>query len=136
MLILENNCSYLLTFKKNLPIGIIDAKYLRHFHCQNENLTKTLSTNYHIISAHHIQTVMNDVKTEMINAFHKNTAIDESTTGVKDPFPWLDPEDPQRHMSDEEILDLMIDLSKSALSPTGKKELMSIVHKHKKAFSL
>ena len=136
MLILENNCSYSLTFKGDLPIGIIDARSLGHFHCQNENLTNTLSTNYHIISAHHIQTVINDVKIEVMNTFHKHMAIDESTTGVKDPFPWLDPEDPQRHMSDEEILDSTIDLSYSALSPTRKKELMSIVHKHKKAFSL
>ena len=70
------------------------CQILGHFHCQNKNLTKTLSSNYHIISAHHIQTVMNDVKTEVMNTFHKHTAIDESTTGVKDPFPWLDPEDP------------------------------------------
>ena len=53
VLILENNCSYSLTFKRNLPIGIIDARSLGYFHCQNENLTKTLSTNYHIISDHH-----------------------------------------------------------------------------------
>ena len=59
---------------------------------------------------------MNDVKTEVMNTFHKHTAINELTTGVKDSFPWLDPEDPQRHMSDDEISDLMIDLSKSALS--------------------
>ena len=67
---------------------------LGHFHCQNEHLIKTLLTNYHIISAHHFQTVLNDVKTEVMNTFHKHTAIDESRTGVKDPFPWLDPEDP------------------------------------------
>ena len=58
VLILENNCSYSLTFKRDLPIGIIDARSLGHFHCQNKNLTKTLLTNYYIISAHHIQTVM------------------------------------------------------------------------------
>ena len=39
-------------------------------------------------------------------------------------------------MSDEEILTQTIDLSKSALSRSEKHELMSLIHKHKKAFSL
>ena len=39
-------------------------------------------------------------------------------------------------MMDEEILDKAIDLSKSALTIPEKKELMSIIHKHKAAFSL
>ena len=39
-------------------------------------------------------------------------------------------------MTDEEILDKAIDLSKSALTIPKKKELMSIIHTHKAAFSL
>ena len=39
-------------------------------------------------------------------------------------------------MTDEEILDKATDLSKSALTIPEKKELMSIIHTHKAAFSL
>ena len=39
-------------------------------------------------------------------------------------------------MMDEEILDEAIDMSKSALTIPKKKELMSIIHTHKVAFSL
>ena len=55
---------------------------------------------------------------------------------TSDPYPWLDVDDPHRHMTDEEILDKAIDLSKSALTIPEKKELMSIIHTHKAAFSL
>ena len=39
-------------------------------------------------------------------------------------------------MTDEEILDTYIDLSKSSLNPTDKESLMEIIKTHKKAFSL
>ena len=58
------------------------------------------------------------------------------STSVSDPYPWLEADDPCRHMMDEEILDKAIDLSKSALTIPEKKELMSIIHTHKAAFSL
>ena len=53
-----------------------------------------------------------------------------------DPYPWLDADDPHRYMTNEEILDKAIDLSKSALTIPENKELMSIIHTHKAAFSL
>ena len=58
------------------------------------------------------------------------------STSVSDPYPWIEADDPHRHMTDEEILDKAIDLSKSALTIPKKKELMSIIHTHKAAFSL
>ena len=57
-------------------------------------------------------------------------------TGTSDPYPWLDADDPHRHMTDEEILNKAIVLSKSTLTIPEKKELMSIIHKNKAAFSL
>ena len=53
-----------------------------------------------------------------------------------DPYPWLDSEDPRRHMNDEEILWKYIDLKNSTLNEDGRAELMDIIIKHKKAFSL
>ena len=53
-----------------------------------------------------------------------------------DPYPWLDADDPHRNMTDEEILDNAIDLLKSALTIPEKRELMSLIHSHKAAFSL
>ena len=53
-----------------------------------------------------------------------------------DPYPWLDSKDPRRNMTDEEILWKYIDLTESTLDEEGKAELMEIIVKYKKAFSL
>ena len=53
-----------------------------------------------------------------------------------DPFPWLDPKDPRRHLTDEQILDHTIDLSNSCLNSREKKRLMAMIKCYKKAFSL
>ena len=53
-----------------------------------------------------------------------------------DLYPWLDKEDPQRNMTDEEILDKYIDLSKSHLTSKEKEEVMDLIVTYKKAFSL
>ena len=53
-----------------------------------------------------------------------------------DPYPWLDSKDPRRNMTDEEILWKYIDLTDSTLDEEGKAELMEIILKYKKAFSL
>ena len=44
-----------------------------------------------------------------------------------DPYPWLDKDDPRRHMTDEEILYKYIDLSESHLTESEKEEVMDLV---------
>ena len=45
----------------------------------------------------------------------------------KDPYPWLDPEDPRRKMTDQEILEKYIDLSDSDLDLTEKRSLYKVL---------
>ena len=54
----------------------------------------------------------------------------------KDPYPWLDADDPRRFQSDEEILYEKIDLSKSALTRKEKSKLMKMIIRYREAFSL
>ena len=54
----------------------------------------------------------------------------------KDPYPWLDLEDPRRDMTDEQILEKFIDLSDSDLSSSEKDTLLKLVKQFKEAFSL
>ena len=54
----------------------------------------------------------------------------------KDPYPWLDLEDPRRDMSDEEILEEYVDLSDSDLDPSEKDTLLKLMKQYKEAFSL
>ena len=53
-----------------------------------------------------------------------------------DPYPWLDEDDPQRNMTDEETLYKYIDLSESHLTSREKKEVMNLVVTYKRTFSL
>ena len=54
----------------------------------------------------------------------------------KDPYPWLENDDPRRHMTDQEILEKYVDLSDSDLSQAEKKSLYKVLLKYKEAFSL
>ena len=56
--------------------------------------------------------------------------------GGKDPYPWLDDDDPRRNMTDQEILEKYIDLSDSDLNSAEKRSLYKVLVKYKDAFSL
>ena len=128
---LENNCSHGLYFPSHLQIGIVDTRSLGYFHIPHETIAKSFSPKYKMVTANHMQLLMNYVSTSVMEAY-KPKRSNESI----DMYPWLDLDDPRRHMMDEEILHKMIDLSKSALDENGKKKLMAMIIKHKEAFSL
>ena len=54
----------------------------------------------------------------------------------QDPYPWLDPQDPRRFQTDRELLEQLIDLSDSCLTPLEKEQFYDLFEKYKKAFSL
>ena len=47
-------------------------------------------------------------------------------------YPWLDPSDERKYMTDQEILDKYIDLENSCLTEKEKKEVMEMLYKYKK----
>ena len=53
-----------------------------------------------------------------------------------DKYPWLDKDDPRRNMTDREIIEKFVDLSKSELTEKEKKELYDLFVKYREAFSL
>ena len=53
-----------------------------------------------------------------------------------DKYPWLDPEDERRNMTDREILEKYIDLKNSCLNKDEKVKVMDMLFKYKEAFSL
>ena len=55
---------------------------------------------------------------------------------TKDPYPWLDLDDPRRFQTDREILELAVDLSQSWLTKTQQIEFMNVLEKYKDAFCL
>ena len=54
----------------------------------------------------------------------------------RDHYPWLDPDDDRRHMTDREILEKHFNLDDSYLSKEEKTNVMDMLFKYKEAFSL
>ena len=53
-----------------------------------------------------------------------------------DKYPWLDPDDERRHMTDREILEKCINLNNSCLNKEQKTKVMDMLYKYRGAFSL
>ena len=58
------------------------------------------------------------------------------TPEEKDPYPWLDKDDPCRKMTDEEILRMKVPLDKSVLSTAEKERLIKLMLQNHTAFSI
>ena len=54
----------------------------------------------------------------------------------KEKYPWLEDRDERKYMTDREILDKYMDLDKSCLTESEKKEVRDMIYKYKDAFSL
>ena len=68
-----------------------------------------------------------------------NYRLESTPTPVmdtKDPYPWLEFDDPRRFQTDREILELAVNLSQSCLTNTQKTEFMDVLEKYKDAFCL
>ena len=61
---------------------------------------------------------------------------DREQVSLVDKYPWLDPEDKRRNMTDREILEKYINLEMSCLNKEEKVEVMDMLYKYKEAFSL
>ena len=55
---------------------------------------------------------------------------------MQEKYPWLDPNNERKYMSDREILDKYVDLDKSCLTDIEKKQVMDMLYKYKDIFSL
>ena len=134
-----NTSSEPMKFTSNNAIGIVGIRSLGFYNIRHSTLQYNLSIQlpqFNKMIHRHVggprpeqqQTCKGGKQGQGVNhADHGKSA---------DPYPWLDSEDPRRHMTDEEILWKYIDLKNSTLDEDGKAELMDVIIKHKKAFSL
>ena len=63
--------------------------------------------------------------------------IDDTNKSTPDDiYPWLDPDDVRRNMTDKEILQMKFNLKDSVLDDTGKEEFLTKVEQFTDVFSL
>ena len=108
-------------------IGIVDIRSLGYYKIKQGILQQNLSKYYRFEEAEKL--------CEYFNKF-VDTLKKEREQTMTDKYPWLDPEDERRHMTDREILEKYIDLKNSCLNKEEKMKVMDMVFKYREAFSL
>ena len=112
-------------FYHNIPFAYLDTRSIGYY----EPLTATqMISSDHLIFPSHMASISEHSIDRLI---HEEPALDN-----QDPYPWLDPQDPRRFQTDRELLEQLIDLSDSCLTPLEKEQFYDLLEKYEKAFSL
>ena len=77
-----------------------------------------------------------DTLCEQFNVFINTLKKERQQEESKENYPWLDPSDERKYMSDREILENYLDLEKLCLTERERKEVMDMQYKYEGAFSL
>ena len=73
---------------------------------------------------------------EYFNNFVNTLNKEREQKSLMDKYPWLDPDDKRRHMTDREVLEKYINLNNSCLSKEEKIKVMDMLFKYREVFSL
>ena len=130
---LVNTSKLTMFFREGTAFGIVDIRSLGYYNIRHKTLQYNLSLQPDVCN--HIRPTQ---ARQLPIPAPKQTCKQhvKPSSADQDKYPWLDPQDPRRYMTDEEILDTYVDLSKSSLSESQQNALRKIIKKHKKAFSL
>ena len=115
-------------FKPEEMIGIIDLRSLGYYKIKQGILQQNLSRYYRFEKAEKL--------CKYFNRFVNTLKKEREQKLTEDSYPWLDPDDDRRHMTDREILEKYINLNNSCLCKEEKIKVMDMLYKYKKAFSL
>ena len=115
-------------FKPEEMIGVIDLRSLGYYKIKQGILQQNLSRFYRLGKAEKLCKYFN----KFVNTLKK----EREQKLPNDKYPWLDPDDEWRHMTDREILEKYIDLGNSCLHEEEKKDIMNMLLDYKEAFNL
>ena len=124
-----------LQFNEQTAFGIVDIRSLGYFHIRHSTLQYNLSLNpntYNHLRPLHARPHAKPNLKHAVACKHRS----KHKSADSDKYPWLDPKDQRRNMSDEQILAEYIDLTESSLTCKEQGQLRKIILDHKQAFSL
>ena len=112
-------------FYHNIPFGYLNTRSIGYY----EPLTAVqMISSDHLIFPSHMASISEHSIDRLIH--------EEPALGNQDSYPWLDPQDPRRFQTDRELLEQLIDLSDSCLTPLEKEQFYDLLEQYKKVFSL
>ena len=109
-------------------IGIVDLRSLGYYKIKQGILQQNLSRYNRFEEAEKL--------CEYFNKFLNTLKREREQKSPTDSYPWLDPDDERRHMTDREILEKYINLNNSCLDKEEKTKVMHMLFKYREAFSL
>ena len=109
-------------------IGIIDLRLLGHYKIKQGILQQNLSRYSRFEKAEKL--------CEYFNKFVNTLKREREQKSLTDSYPWLDPDDERRYMTDRKILEKYINLNNSCLAKEEKTKVMDMLLKYREAFSL
>ena len=126
-----NNTPSTMYLSPEQSIGIVDIRSLGYYNIKSEVMRFNLTGFHNLLSRWdmdpHFEECFAKLSTQNIRY-----KIGGAKEKGPDQYPWLDKDDPRRHMTDE-ILYKYIDLSESHLTESEKVEVMDLVIDNKKA---
>ena len=109
-------------------IGVIDLRSLGYYKIKQGILQQNLSRYYRFEEAERL--------CEYFNKFVNMLKEGREQNSPTDKYPWLDPDDERKHMTDREILEKYINLNNSCLNKEEKTKVMDTLYKYRETFSL
>ena len=109
-------------------IGIIDLRSLGYYKIKQGILQQNLSRYYRFKEAEKL--------CEYFNKFVNMLKEEREQKSPTDKYPWLDPDDERKCMTDREILEKYINLNNSCLNKEEKTKVVDMLYKYREAFSL
>ena len=109
-------------------IEIVDMRCLGYYKIKQGILQQILSKYYRFEKAGKL--------CEFFNNFVNTLKKEREQKSLTDNYPWLDPDDERKHMTDREILEKYINPNNSCLHKEEKIKAIDMLFKYKEAFSL
>ena len=109
-------------------IGITDRRSLGYYKIKQGILQQNLSRYDRFKEAEKL--------CEYFNKFLNTLKKEREQKSPTDKYPWLDPDDERKHMTDREILEKYINLNNSCLDKEEKTKVIDMLYKYREAFSL
>ena len=140
--------------KKDEMMGCLDMRSFGYFHISREALQRVMGDHCKFLTEDETEEYfckLDEDYEEMVRSVSelqtntklvdRNSHVNVKDTNMvpnkqKDPYPWLEEDDPRRRMTDEEIIRTFVDLTDSDLTAKEKEKLYKVMIRYKKAFSL
>ena len=130
-----NNTPSTMYLSPEESIGLVDIRSLGYYNIKPQVMHFNLTGVHNLFPKWNLDLKLKEhfakVTTQNV-CYQKREVVRKSP----DPYPWLDEVDPQKNMTNEEILYKYIDLSKSHLTSKEREEVIDLIVTYKKAFSL